>query len=140
MTNMTQNCMTSMTEHHMTNMTETDLKMTLRAGRLTPAAKVDVAHSTEMAPDLYAFSTSSRSSDVKPAVTSAVWLTGDHSRLHPVLNEWAPDLHAFSSSSPSSDVQPAATGPNGLIHDYSRLHIATKLAPDLYAFSSSSGF
>jgi len=41
--------------------------MTLRAGRLTPAAKVEVAHSTEMAPVLYAFSTSSRSSDVSPA-------------------------------------------------------------------------
>ncbi len=46
---------------------EVDLKMTLRAGRLTPAAKVEVAHSTEMAPVLYAFSTSSRSSDVSPA-------------------------------------------------------------------------
>ncbi len=50
---------------------EVDLKMTLRAGRLTPAASVEVAHSTEMAPVLYAFSTSSRSSDVSPACAFA---------------------------------------------------------------------
>lgn len=47
-----------------------DLKITRRAGRLTPAAKVEVAHSTEMAPVLYAFSTNSRSSPVRPALTA----------------------------------------------------------------------
>lgn len=31
---------------------EPDLKITRRAGRLTPAAKVEVAHSTEIAPVL----------------------------------------------------------------------------------------
>lgn len=41
--------------------------MTRRAGRLTPAARVEVAHSTDTAPQRYAVSTISRSSLLRPA-------------------------------------------------------------------------
>lgn len=43
--------------------------MTLLAGRLTPAARVEVAHSTDTAPHLYARSTRSRSSELSPGHT-----------------------------------------------------------------------
>jgi hypothetical protein len=45
------------------------LKMTRRTGRLTPAASVDVAASTETAPQAKASSTSRRSSVVR----SVLW-------------------------------------------------------------------